>query len=442
MTQATAASTSWHPLTRVVFRFCVVYFGLFCLLFTQIPYALLGVAGRVIGGQAVLAAMSLLNPVTSWVGRSLFGVDAVLHEDSGSGDQAAIWVFTFCILVVAMMATALWTMLDRHVSSYPRLLAWFTLFLRICLGGQMLFYGFAKLIPTQMPGPTLAQLLQPYGTLSPASVLWLQVGSSYPYEMALGAVEVIAGLLLFVPRTAVLGTVLSLAGMAQVFLMNMAFDVPVKLLSFHLLLLSLVLLAPYLKRLVNVFVRQRSCDPLTQPSLFVDRRRNRLAVWLQVALGVWVALGGVYEGWVTWHEYGGGAPKSQLYGMWSVQGFFVDGVFVPPYATDRNRWQAIVFDRPGMATYQHMNGNLTAVLAEFRGGHLLLTNASDDTDGKVGRQPPFADLTYSQPNVDALMLGGRMYEQPVTIMLKRMDPNSFPLRNRGFHWVQEYPFFR
>lgn len=95
-----------------------------------------------------------------------------------------------------------------------------------------------------MPGPTLAQLLQPYGTLSPASVLWLQVGSSHPYEMALGAVEVIAGLLLFVPRTAVLGTMLSLASMAQVFLMNMTFDVPVKLLSFHLLLISLVLLAP------------------------------------------------------------------------------------------------------------------------------------------------------------------------------------------------------
>lgn len=240
MTQATA---TWRPSTRVAFRFCVVYFGLFCVLLTQIPFALLGVVGRMIGGQFALTAMSLLNPLTSWVGSNLFGVNAVLHEDSGSGDQAAIWVLVFCILVLAIAASTVWTVLDRRLS-YPRLLAWFTLFLRLCLGGQMLFYGFAKLIPTQMPGPTLAQLLQPYGTLSPASVLWLQVGSSHPYEMALGAVEVIAGLLLFVPRTAVLGTMLSLASMAQVFLMNMTFDVPVKLLSFHLLLISLVLLAP------------------------------------------------------------------------------------------------------------------------------------------------------------------------------------------------------
>lgn len=39
MTQATA---TWRPSTRVAFRFCVVYFGLFCVLLTQIPFALLG----------------------------------------------------------------------------------------------------------------------------------------------------------------------------------------------------------------------------------------------------------------------------------------------------------------------------------------------------------------------------------------------------------------
>jgi hypothetical protein len=130
------------------------------MLLTQIPFALLGIAGRVIGGQTALTAMSLMNPITGWVGTTLFGVDAVLHEDSGSGDQAAIWVLVLCILVIAVVATVLWTALDRR-TCYPRLLAWLTVFLRICLGGQMLFYGFAKLIPTQMPGPTLAQLLQP-----------------------------------------------------------------------------------------------------------------------------------------------------------------------------------------------------------------------------------------------------------------------------------------
>lgn len=186
--------TGWRPSTRIAFRFCVVYFGSFCLLPTLIPFALLGILGRWVRGVGGRWTVSPADPIPGWIGSTVFGVDAVLHQDSGAGDQTANWVLVFCLLVVAVVAAAGWTLVDRH-TSHPRLSAWFTLFLRLCLGGQMLGFGLAKLIPTQMPGPTLAQLLQPYGDLSPASVLWLQVGSSHPYEMALGAAEVAAELL-------------------------------------------------------------------------------------------------------------------------------------------------------------------------------------------------------------------------------------------------------
>ena len=130
-----------------------------------------------------------------------------------------------------------------------------------------------------------------FGDLSPASVLWLQVGSSHPYEMTLGAVEVLAGLLMFLPRTATLGTLLGLASMAQVFLLNMTFDVPVKILSGHLLLMSLVLLAPQLRRLTDLFVLQRPAEPVSQPPLFSSERANRRAATAQAVLGLWVLAG-------------------------------------------------------------------------------------------------------------------------------------------------------
>ncbi|WP_405167780.1 DoxX family protein [Nocardia sp. NBC_01499] len=445
MTEAPAATTraSRNPLTQNTFRFCFVYFGLFCLLLTLIPFTLLGILGRWVRRYISPWNMTLTNPLTGWVGRTFFGVDAVLHEDSGAGDQAAMWVLMLCILVVAVVATAVWTVVDRR-TSHPRLLAWFTLFLRLCLGGQLLSFGFAKLIPTQMPGPTLAQLLEPYGDLSPASVLWLQVGSSYPYEMTLGAVEVAAGLLLFVPRTAVLGAALSLASMAQVLLTNMTFDIPEKLLSSHLLLISLVLLAPHLRRLVNVFVLQRPCEPLTQPSLFKDDQKNRIAVWIQVFLGIWVAFGCGYDHWVVWQDqYGAGSPKSERYGIWNVQDFTLDGQPLPPLTTDENRWQRLVFDNPGTATYQRMNGELVSARAEFlSNGQLELTAMTDTTGGTAGRQPPFATLSAEQPTPDRLLLRGTLYDRPVAITLERVDPNSFTLRSRGFHWVQDYAYFR
>jgi hypothetical protein len=435
--------SGWHPVTRIAFRFGVVYFGLFCLLLTQILFALLGALGPWLVGPAQPWFVSMTDVVTGWAGRAFFGVDAVLHPDSGAGDQTAVWVLAFCILIVAVVATAVWTAFDRR-PAHPRLRAWFTLFLRLCLGGQMLAYGVGKLVPSQMPGPTLAQLLQSYGELSPASVLWLQVGSSPAYEMALGAVEVAAGLLLFVPRTAVLGAVVSLASMAHVFLLNMTFDIPEKLLSSHLVLFCLFLLAPYLRRLVSVFVLQRACEPLTQPPLFTDRRKVRVAAWLQVAFGLWVALSGVYSRWEIWAEQDGpGSPKSALYGIWEVRDFTLDGQRLPPLTTDENRWQRLVFDDPEVATYQRMNGALVPARAGFLpDGRLELATATESMGGQEASPPPFATFRAERPTPDRLSLSGKLHDRPVVITLDRVDPDSFTLRNRGFHWVQDYPYFR
>lgn len=104
----------WRPLTKIAWRFCVLYFGLFCLLFAQITYTFTGIVNKFLPERAVLWQMVTLDPALSWVGRHVFGADAALHLDSNSGDQAVIWVMAFCILVVAAVATALWTLLDRR----------------------------------------------------------------------------------------------------------------------------------------------------------------------------------------------------------------------------------------------------------------------------------------------------------------------------------------
>ena len=50
-------------------------------------------------------------------------------------------------------------------------------------------------------------------------------------------------MLLFIPRPAA-GRAGRLAATMQIFTLNMTYDVPVKLFSFHLILMSLFLLAP------------------------------------------------------------------------------------------------------------------------------------------------------------------------------------------------------
>jgi hypothetical protein len=220
----------------------------------------------------------------------------------------------------------------------------------------------------------------------------------------------------------------SLLSIGQVFMLNMSFDVPVKILSFHMLLMSLVLLAPQIRRLANVLVLERPSEPASQPPLFATPRANRIAALVQVLLGVWVLIGCIQVGWQAWNEYGGGRAKPELYGIWSVTEFTVNGKPLPPLTTDENRWQRLLFDEPELVTYQRMDGELVPTPAEVDAGTIALPEID-------------ARFTFNRPEPDQLRLAGNVDGRAVTVSLERVDLNSFTLRSRGFHWVQEYPYF-
>ncbi|GHF69110.1 hypothetical protein FHX82_003477 [Amycolatopsis bartoniae] len=114
-----------------------------------------------------------------------------------------------------------------------------------------------------------------------------------------------------------------------------------------------------------------------------------------------------------------------------MRDFTLDGQPVQPLTTDENRWQRLVFDDGTAATYQRMNGDLVPVRARVSQGELTLAASG----------PPFAQLRIERPTPDRLLLSGQLRDHPVAITLDRVDPNSFPLRSRGFHWVEDYAYF-
>src|SRR5205823_3627054 len=102
------------------------------------------------------------------------------------------------------------------------------------------------------------------------------IGASMPYQIFTGIVELVGGLLLLAPQTTLLGAMICLASMLQVFILNMTYDVGVKILSLQLALASLVLMAPDFVRLANLFVFNRAADPPDEPELFRTKRANRI----------------------------------------------------------------------------------------------------------------------------------------------------------------------
>jgi hypothetical protein len=425
---------SWSPALRIAFRFWMVYLGLYCLA-TQIITSLFNVytgAGLNFPDPATLWP---LRPVIFWVAAHIFHVNAPLSPffggNSGSCDTMFGWVMIFCLLVIAIAATVVWSLLDRSRENYAELHKWFRLFVRFGLAGQMIGYGMVKVIPIMCPYPSLTRLLQPVGTLSPMGLLWTYTGSSPAYEIFTGLAETAGGVLLIVPRTTILGALVCLADMIQVMMLELTSDVPLKGFAFHLLLLSCFLLAPDVRRLVRFLLLNRATGPSTEAQLFRSVQANRIAVAAQIIFGLWLV--GVYGhyAWGVWNTRGGGRPLPALYGIWEVKQMSIDEQPRPPLLTDSARWRRAIFDYPDRMAFQRMDDSFVPYGASvnLQGKTLALTK-SDDKNWT-------ASFTFQQPARDHLILDGRMDNHQVHMELQLTDRNSFLLVSRGFHWTQE-----
>jgi uncharacterized membrane protein YphA (DoxX/SURF4 family) len=429
----------WNPALRIAFRFWMVYLGLYCLA-TQIISTLFSIPGSEAASPPDPAAVWPFRPMISWIGAHIFHVNASLTVfwgvNSSSADCVFAWVMAFCVLVVSIAATVVWSLLDRRRENYAELHKWFRLFVRFALAGQMILYGMGKVIPVQMEYPSLIRLLQPLGTLSPMGVLWVDMGLAPAYQIFAGCTELVGGLLLIVPRTATLGALVSLAAMIQVFMLNMTHDVPVKLLVFHLILLSCFLLAPDVPRLVRFLLLRQTTALSTQAQLFRSVRANRITLAVQIIFGLWLVGSSCYFVWGAWKIVGLNKPLPPLYGIWDVKQMSVDEQLRPPLLTDSTRWHRAIFDFPEGMAFQRMDDSFARYVASVNlpAKTLALT--------KRGDKNWTANFTFQQPAGDQLVLDGRMDYHQVHMELQLMDRNSFRLVSRGFHWAQTSPFGR
>ncbi len=384
-----------------------------------------------------LSAFWPFRPITFWTATHVFRIKhELVYTNSGSGDKTFDWVLAFCLLVIAAVITAVWSILDRRRPNYVTFHKWFRLGVRFVLASEMFLYGLAKAIPLQMPFPNLTRLLEPYGSFSPMAVLWSSIGASTSYEIFAGCAETLGGLLLLTPRTTTLGALVCLADMIQVFMLNMTYDVPVKLFSFHLILFSLLLLAPDARRLFNFFFTDRAIVPARQTPLFRSLRANRIAVWLQVVFGFYLLGMGIYSGIEAWHTYGDGRPKPSLYGIWNVEQMSVDGHVRPAMLSDQDRWRRVIFDFTTATSFQRPDDSFTRYVSSIndQGKTLTLTKPADKNWK--------ATLSFARPAPDQLTLDGAMDGHKIQMQMKLLDRDKFVLVNRGFHWINEYPFQR
>ena len=415
----------------VVFRFCVLYLTLYAFA-TQVAGGVFLVPG------AQLPAVGTLWPlrdVIEWLGPKLVGAPTPFVPGGSSGDTAFHWSQLVVLLVVAAAGTAIWTAIDprprEERARSQRLRAWFRLFVRFALAAQMFYYGMAKVIPTQFQRPSLVTLVERVGNLSLSELLWTFIGASTPYQIFTGAAELIAGLLLIVPQTTPLGALIALADMIQVFALNASYDFGLKMIAFHLILMSLFLLWPDLQRLANVLVLDRPAPASSHPPLFRTATRQRAALAAQIVFGLYLLVMFTNLSLRYWYSQGDGRPRSPLYGIWDVRALTVDGVTREPALNDYDRrWKRVIFDTQDVVVIQRTDDS-------FAHYGLGAGSSAHHLDLWKGRSRSWqSTFTVSRPSPEQLVLEGQMDGHQIRSELTLLPLDTFELLGSSFRWIR------
>ena len=430
----------WSTLSLIVFRFAFCYF---------IPFNLdkiLDLAALYLGKITTLAPAVVGQYHKLWelgigmIGRNCFGISRDI-TDGGFvyADSTFGWLRVGVILAFAITATLIWAAMDRRSVNYSRLHQWLRYTLRISLIAPLISYGMSKVFKFQFPETDFHILLGRVGDLSPMDLLWTFMGYSYGYNLFCGLAEVIPAVLLAFPQLTLLGALISAAVFTNVFLLNVCYDVRVKLYSLHLLLMSLVLIAPDARRLFSLLVLNSPVAPAKSVSLSKWSQLNVILLLIPI-----FQTGDALRQSVN---HAGRMPqnmsnKCDFYGIWDVQSYTA--------ATPSDSaapWQKVIFDHENnvrVTTTQNANG----LYCEWSADHKQVSMGPIKNFAELGAckssGKKFVPDWYSKNTFscstnaaeDHMHLEGNWFGvSDISVDLKRLDKNTLPLYKQQFRWV-------
>lgn len=430
----------WSLALRLAFRFC------FCYL---LPFGFSGLflfAGFMqLMTQSAFWNLQRFNPwqaALPWICTHIFRVQRNLTVFP-EGDFSSSYLQHLFELMLALAATVVWSILDRKRPHYRRLYAGFTLFLRFSLAIVLFTYGFDKVFPLQFGALTPSRISQTVGNLDMFNMLWVFMAASKAYTIFSGAMEVLAGLLLLTPRLETLGALFAVPVLTNVFILNMDYGVPVKIISSHLLLVAIFLSAPAMPQLIRLLVMRQSVLPIAPPELSsrrnVDRSVRAGVAILGVILAV-IACTAAHSQYAKRRATAAEAQQSPLFGLWIVDTFSVPNDGPQPLFTAKlqqeykvgpgtDHWLAMAIESPKRMTIELRDGVQDGVdFALDSGTGIAQVSDSDDPNWK-------SSLKFQTTGNGLLTVEGTVNGVPITSTWHRKDLAHFPLVREKFRWI-------
>lgn len=401
---------------KIAFRFAFTYISLFILL---------------------LLFSFPLETILRWFAQNIIGWgENFSTQSTGSGDRTFDYVRLAFNFFLTILIVIVWSVFERQKKSYKKLFYWFQVTIRIVLILAMLLYGFSKIFKAQFADYGLERLLQTVGDMSPMGLAWTFMGHSFYYNIFIGSAEILGGLLLVFRRTTTLGSLIIIGVMTNVFMMNLLYDVPVKLVSFHIILMALILLSVNGKRVFNFFFK--NVDIKGEIYYYsIKNQTFKKIISVSKKLVVTIVIGIIIiQSFVQFNSLEQLKEKSEFYGIWETEKFIKNKVILPPLLTDNHRWRYLIIDEKKKAVVKKMTDSLDRYQFEINPDVKEIIFRRNNSDS-IPKQ-----FSYNFTNADFLEIKGNIDGDSITIQFRRKPRTDFRLINRKFHWLNETPYNR
>ena len=252
------------------------------------------------------------------------------------------------VFILSVLGTFAWISIDKKERNNDTLYYWLRVALRYRLAIGIIAYGLVKFFPLQMPYPSLSNLHTNYGDFYPWKIYYHTIGITQGYESFLGAIEILAGLLLIYRKTATFGAGLILGFVGNVFAANVAYDIGEISYSFFLLSIAIFLIVYDLPRLYSLLFAGKYTIANKFNPVFSSEALRRTRLALKTATVFFIIL----LGFKTYSNYAEAPYKypatpglKGTYGYYNVREFKLNNQTIPYSNTNPDRWQNVVFEK-------------------------------------------------------------------------------------------------
>ncbi|MEH6305472.1 hypothetical protein RYH73_07450 [Olivibacter sp. CPCC 100613] len=247
--------------------------------------------------------------------------------------------------LVCLLFYLLWKMVPSQAIGNKLLYAARAI-VRYRLAAALLAMGIIKLIPLQLPAPTLSDLHTNYGDFLPWKIYYLTNSAAKAHHQSyLGLIEILAAIALLFRKTASIGAGLALAFLTNVILVNIAYQLHDIVFAVYLFCLAFFVIRIDLARIFHLFFGKGIVHANRYRPIWHDRRLYNLRFTLKVGFVILIAffLFQIYQAkQQNPFPFKADPGLKGIKGFYQVESFTLNNTALD--AANEKRWRNVVFE--------------------------------------------------------------------------------------------------